>query len=136
MKAKLIREMVSPHDPAKVTDVKFPQPPEKRNKTEWVYPIGTIIAHPTAFRLVQMGVAIPEDDACTSAANMKDAQISVAQKAYERVSKGIHPEDYDKFDRGEILGYNPDGSYIPGPNAATFDDEEPEDEEGDDEEEE
>ncbi len=133
MKAKLIRDMVSPHDPKMVTDVKFPKDPEKRNATEWIWPEGTIIAHPKVFRLVQMGVAIPEDDFCTNAANMNVAQISVAEKAYERVSKGIHPEDYDKYDRGEIAGYNPDGSYIPGPNAATFGDED-EDEEDDDEE--
>lgn len=37
-------------------------------------------------------------------------------KAREAVAKGIHPDDLEAFYAGEILGYKPDCSYIPGPN--------------------
>lgn len=64
-----------------------------------------------------------------AACGMTRPQIDAAIKAAERVAAGIHPDDFSRFDSGEIAGYNPDGSYIPGPNAATFDDEDFEDDE-------
>lgn len=32
------------------------------------------------------------------------------------LAAGIDPDDRDRFRRGEILGYDEDGNYIPGPN--------------------
>lgn len=94
---------------------------------------GAIINNPRAFRLVQQGVAIPHDDECRLAAECSEDQLAAAQKAYERVSRGIHPEDYALFDAGVISGYQDDGSYKPGPNAAmapdVFEDEDDEDDE-------
>ncbi len=44
----------------------------------------------------------------------------------EMLAKGIEPEDRERYRRGEILGYEENGDYIPGPNWI-----EPADEEGD-----
>jgi len=100
-----------------------------------IKPTGTTIRHPEAFKLVQMGVAEPADAECHAAHGMTQQQIQAAQAAYEKVSRGIHPDDYDAFDRGEMVGYDGNGEPIPGPNA--IDDYDPdacEDEEGVDDE--
>lgn len=89
---------------------------------------GGIVDHPKAYRLVQMGVAVPADEECKEAANMSPEQMKEAQHGAERLIRGIRPEDYKLFDRGVILGYNPDGSYIPGPNGHELEELEEEDE--------
>lgn len=94
---------------------------------------GAVVNHPQAFRLVQMGTCEPADDECKERANMNPEQSTKAAQAYERLSVGITVEDAEKFDRGEIVGYNPDGSYKPGPNAVTFDDEDEGDDDDEDE---
>jgi hypothetical protein len=68
--------------------------------------------------LVRQGVAVAADDACAQRVRRSPAQQAEAQYAYERLSRGIHPEDFAFYDAGYIAGYNPDGSYIPGPNFA------------------
>ena len=80
-------------------------------------PAGHLIDHPDAWRLVQMGVAEPADPACVQRAGMTPERTAAALKAFERVAKGIAPEDYDAFDSGEMTGYHADGSWIAGPNA-------------------
>jgi hypothetical protein len=77
---------------------------------------GAVLEHPEAYKLVRQGCAVPADEACAIRANRNPSEIRLAQKAYERVNRGIHPEDYDKFDAGIILGYTPTGDYVPGPN--------------------
>jgi len=77
---------------------------------------GAIWEHPHAFALVEMGCAVPADEECQIACGMSPEDIRAAMKAQEKVSLGIYPTDYEKFDAGEIVGYNPDGSYKPGPN--------------------
>jgi hypothetical protein len=79
--------------------------------------VGGVVDHPDAYRLVQMGVAVPGDEKCAVAAGMSDAQIAAAQQAAERLRRGIHPSDFAAFDAGLMAGYNGDGSHIPGPNA-------------------
>ncbi len=80
-------------------------------------PIGTVIDHRDAYRLVWLGVAVPADDECKAMANMTEHEMKAAQWAHKRVAAGIHPDDYDKFDAGIIDGYYPDGTDRPGPNA-------------------
>jgi len=63
-----------------------------------------------------MGVAEPVDDDCAKAANMTERQMQQAQRGAKR--SRIAPEDYDAFERGEMIGYYDDGTHIPGPNAA------------------
>ena len=134
MKAKLLRPLEG-RDPKHLdpgSKVEFPEgkSAEKQvrgSHTKYIYPAGTTIEHLHAFRLVQQGVAIPADEECRLAANRNAKQMEEAQYAYERLSRGIHPDDYDKYDRGEILGVNPDGSYIPGPHAHTLDDDDDDD---------
>ena len=96
MKCRLIREMEGLHG----------------NKL----PVGLEIEHVQAPLLVQMGCAEPADEECRAKANMSAAQMAAARYAYERVDRGIDPEDYDAYDKGYMVGYNPDGSWKPGPN--------------------
>lgn len=71
-----------------------------------------------AVRSVSMGVSEPADEECLQLIKSKftEAQLWNARIKQRFVAKGIHPDDYDKFDRGEIDGYAKDGSYILGPN--------------------
>ena len=93
-----------------------------------VVPEGTIIEHPRAYRLVQMGAAEPADDECRLAACMTTAEMKAAQIKSEMVGKGIHPEDYQRYLDGEILGYDENGDDIPGPNWVDYDGGEDDDE--------
>ena len=93
---------------------------------------GATVNHPKSFRLVQQGTAEPADAECEQRAHMSPQNMDDASHAYERLSRGIIEKDFDRYDRGEILGYNADGSDIPGPNAATFDDDDIEEEVDDD----
>lgn len=79
-------------------------------------PADTIIDHPDAWKLVQMGDAYPADEACRKRAGLSDEEIDRRIKAKLKIALGIAPDDYGRFDAGEILGYNPDGTDIPGPN--------------------
>lgn len=51
-------------------------------------PSGEVIDHPQAYRLVQMGMAVPHDDECANAANMTTGQMQAAQEAQDRLSHG------------------------------------------------
>ena len=69
------------------------------------------------WRAVTCGWADPADDECDAkSGRMGRARLDAAQQAYTRVAKGIHPDDYEAFDAGEMTGYNADGSWIKGPN--------------------
>jgi hypothetical protein len=116
MQCRLIRDMTGD------ADAEFPT---------GVRPAGTILASPPhrdthIVLLVQMGCAEPADEECAKASGMTPERMEAAQHAYERISIGIHPDDYELFDAGLIAGYRPDGSYIPGPNAEPEEDQEPE----------
>ena len=80
-------------------------------------PIGTIKTEPDVYKLVQMGVAVASDEECKQAAGMTPHQLKAAQHAQQRATRGIHPDDFAAYDSGEMTGYYPDGSFIPGPNA-------------------
>ena len=81
-----------------------------------VWKVGAIVDHPKAWKLVKLGICDPVDDECEEWARMTPEKAARAKQAAKRVAAGIHPDDYELFDRGEIVGYNPDGSYKPGPN--------------------
>lgn len=80
-------------------------------------PAGYIHEDPDAYKLVQHGNAIPEDDECRRACGMTEDEMAYAQKSYKRISAGIQPEDYQAFDEGLMIGYDAKGEPIPGPNA-------------------
>ena len=109
MKAKLVKDLrVSPKaadDDRQVV----------RDGVRW-WLAGTVMEDPRAYRLVQMGVAEPADDECTLKACMTTEQMKAAQVKQELVSKGILPDDYQRYLDGEILGYDEDGNDIPGTN--------------------
>lgn len=92
-----------------------------------IRPAGTLLDHPQAYVLVRMGVAEPADEECERRADRSPAQLAEAAHAAERTAKGIHPDDFAKFDAGEITGYAPNGDYTPGPNFPGKDEEEEED---------
>ncbi len=90
-----------------------------RNKRMQAVPFfkrGAILEEPNCFMLVEMGCALPADKECQEACGMTPDQIRSACKAYDRLALGIHPSNFEAFDRGEMVGYNPDGSNKPGPN--------------------
>ena len=78
--------------------------------------LGAIVSRPDSYMLVRMGVAEPHDEECLQRAAMTPEQAREAQHAARRVTAGISPEDFPLYDAGIITGYNPDGSYVPGPN--------------------
>ena len=98
-----------------------------------VLPAGHIIEHRQAPILVQIGAAESADEECAKAANRTPAQLAAAQRSYVKVRAGIHPSDFDAFDAGQMVGYNPDGSFKPGPNQAEPEEEEEKCEEVDEE---
>ena len=114
MKAKLIRETkVAPG----VTDERVITLDDGRR----MWPAGTIIDHPRAHRLVEMGMAEPADEDCTLRACMTKDEMKAAQIKQTMLGKGIHPDDYQRYLDGEILGYYEDGEDIPGPNWVDLD---------------
>lgn len=124
MKARVIRDdiqlLAAPDQLSRewmeITDIK-PILQNGRMIPRAFWKVGAIIDMPDCWRAVAHGWAEPADDECAEAAgHMTREQLDAAQKAYTRINLGIHPEDYAAFDAGEILGYNPDGSYKPGPN--------------------
>lgn len=87
--------------------------------------VGSELEHPQAWLAVKMGVAEPADDECRLKAGMSQEQMDKAQSQYKLLEKGIHPDDYEAYELGLMVGYNPDGTWIPGPNAPEdIDDEE------------
>ena len=93
--------------------------------------LGATVEGPEAFRLVQMGVAESADDECEQRAGMTPEKKAAAQYSFQRLRKGIHPDDFDRYDRGELIGYNPDGSDIHGPNWISTEEIEEEEDEDD-----
>ena len=70
---------------------------------------GTEIDNRNAFRLVQQGVAEPADKECAERAKMSDARMDAAIKAYTRLDRGIHMDDFSAYEQGLMIGYKPDG---------------------------
>jgi hypothetical protein len=75
-----------------------------------------VIDHADAWKLVQLGCAEPADEECDRKAGMTAEQRTAAQHASLRAERGIIPEDFVAYDSGVMTGYQPDGSWIPGPN--------------------
>lgn len=100
---------------------------ERRGKSLFA-PAGSIIDDADSFRLVELGVARPHDDECVALfADRTAQQAAAAEHAARRLSAGILPEDFARYDAGELLGYDRHGNDIPGPNAKPQTDEEDED---------
>ncbi len=138
MKAKFVRDdaecIVKPPDPDQTHFVEKMRNGRIRPICFWNK--GAVVTFPRAYHLVQCGICEPADAECEEAADMTPEMMEAAQKAHVRLKRGIHHTDNERYERGELVGYNPDGSDIPGPNAATFDDDEDDDDEEDDNEEE
>ncbi len=121
MQCKLVRELeVAPGAMPQefVSSHSIVRMRRRNKKTQPVvfWKVGTIFDLPDAYRLVQHGCALPVDDECRAATGMTDEEIAEAQRAYERLSRGIHPDDFSLYDNGVITGYDEQGNYVPGPN--------------------
>lgn len=102
MKARLLRDLkTSPKSIAK-----FPK---------GIVPKGTVVECKNAWFYVKLGVAEPADEECKKRANMTPDKIARQSLIYERTERGIHPKDFEAYEAGLMTGYNPDGSWIPGP---------------------
>lgn len=75
-----------------------------------------MVDHPDAYKLVRLGVAVPADDECKAKADPTPEQQEKALFLYNRTAAGIIPEDFQAYADGLLLGYNPDGTWIKGPN--------------------
>lgn len=121
MKCKLIRELevaagVMPEEFVAANAVARTRKVNGRMRPVLHWKVGTVFDLPDSFRLVQQGCALPEDDECKERCEMTPEEMAAAQRAYERTALGIHPEDFDLFDNGVIVGYDEGGNYKPGPN--------------------
>ena len=122
MKARIIRDDLEVSPSAVLSEGEQLQTVERvvwrngANQTALFWELGAILERPDCYMLVRMGVAEPADEECEQWAGMNGQQRQQAQHAARRLSAGIHPEDFALFDAGIILGYNPDGTYKPGPN--------------------
>lgn len=118
MKCKLLRDdlEVSQADPRQMEGQTTVKRVKRNNRMvdRLFWKAGAVLSHPQAFRMVQHGVAVPHDEECRLAANMTTEGMAAAKHAYERLSAGIHPEDFAAYDAGFLSGYNPDGSWKPG----------------------
>lgn len=81
-------------------------------RPDGIYPAGTIIDHPDAYRLVRLGAAAPADEECMEKAAMSDSQQKKAQYHYLRMERGILPEHAEAYAQGVFVGYDPDGTPI------------------------
>lgn len=84
------------------------------------FPAGYVYDTPGAYHLVRLGVADSADDECEIAAARTPEQLAVAKRLQVYASLGLIREDHSHYDAGYLLGYNPDGSWIPGPNYAEY----------------
>lgn len=82
-----------------------------------IRPVGEVIEHPDAYMLVRHGCAEPADEECAKAADVTPEQWQTAYEVYGRADAGIHPDDFWAWNKGLMRGYNPDGSWKPGPNS-------------------
>lgn len=129
MKCRIIREDMELSPKAEVSPRLTVERRIRRNKRFVMarfWKLDAIHEHPHAYMLVRQGCAVPADQECADACGMTDEEMKRAQAAYERTNRGIHPDDFAKYEAGEIAGYDGNGNYIPGPNAKTFDDDEDE----------
>lgn len=70
---------------------------------------GHVIHHWDAHKLVRQGVAVPNDKDCARRVGMSDDALEKVQKSYERAARGIDPDDWGAYERGEMDGYNEHG---------------------------
>ena len=122
MQARIIRDDIEVSPSADLSEAEQSQTVERivwRNGADTpatFFKLGAILERSDSFMLVRLGIAEPADEECRLAASMTTAQRQQAQHASRRLAAGIHPEDFPLYDAGIIVGYNPDGTYKPGPN--------------------
>ncbi len=90
--------------------------PRTAEHPDGTLPAGSIDSGPESWKLVVHGVAVPDDEECRLKVNMTPEQMAERQRTYSRLAAGIHPDDWEAYDRGEMVGYDEKGRKIPGPN--------------------
>lgn len=87
-----------------------------RMRRVYRWPVGYEYEHKDAWKLCMLGAAEPADDECREACPATDEQLAYARLDYPTAELGILIKDRDAYHSGFMLGYRPDGSWIPGPN--------------------
>jgi hypothetical protein len=81
---------------------------------------GHLISHPHAYKLVQLGIAVPADRECEEKCRPFIHRMDELVFAGERRERAIHHEDFDAYKQGLLIGYKPDGkagdTWQPGKN--------------------
>lgn len=122
MKCKLTRELeFRPDWEGLKESVTWPSEPRVDDRGRHWHPVGTVIDHVQAWMLVANLDADAADDECEERVKvhrMKCNSTTDLKLARARLEAGIHPDDFEAFDAGEMVGYDPEtGDPIPGPNA-------------------
>lgn len=119
MKARIIRPDIEVNEKARSSDTVTREVVVNGELQQVRYfRLNQVVEDPLAWLWVQMGIAEPADEECRLRARRTPEQLAAARHAALRVTAGLHPRDYKKFDAGLITGYLPDGTYRPGPKAA------------------
>lgn len=115
MKIKLIREDLGV---AAAFDTEANAANIDHSKTPPVWRVGVVVEvdNRGCQILVGNGDAEPADDEAEAACGDWRQKRESVLESREMLARAIEPEDRDKYRRGEILGYDDDGNYIPGPN--------------------
>ena len=114
-------------------------------------PIGTMYHDEECWRLVANCVAEAIDDECRAKVvrtpeqlaektawmadgdAFKEVLMTSVEWSALRLERGIHPDDFKRYEAGEIIGYTQHGDYVHGPNwkpEETEDEEEVDDKDG------
>jgi hypothetical protein len=84
--------------------------------------VGTILDDADCYELVLCGCAEPADEECAARCPvLTEEQKAAMLERRTMMELGIAPEDRQAYRRGWMRGYNPDGSWIPGPKRDEFD---------------
>lgn len=70
-----------------------------------------------------MGVAVPYDSECRDKTAQTPEQVAATQHAARRLSAGIDPSDFARYDSGELLGYDRNGADVLAAGAIAVDEE-------------
>lgn len=119
MQIKLIR------DDLKVSGLPFDESRMVRRNKSTYWKSGALIEanERECYLLVFNGDAEPADELSESICTGWRINREAVLLAREMLAKGIDPDDREKYKRGEILGYDEYGDYIPGPNYEYSDEE-------------
>jgi len=89
----------------------------KSGKPDPCFRAGTVFEGEQAIAMCITGQCAPKDEECVKALGWSEEKMRVVQLNCKMDNLGINrPEDRELYKAGVIAGYNPDLTYIHGPN--------------------